>query len=81
MNWLGIGNFTCLKLVETAENIVAKHKNFKVNPLSPKFPHFYRFWEFPTNLNFVPTNWLKFPKLGKFPPSINTGRAWRMNLI
>ena len=59
-------------MVETAENIVAEHKNFKVNPLSLKFPHFYRFWEFPTNLNFVPTNWLKFPKLGKFPQSSST---------
>ena len=62
----------CLNVVEYAGNTAEKYHNYTVNPPSAKFPHFYRFWEFPTNLNFVPTNWLKFPKLGKFPPSINT---------
>ena len=52
---LGIGNCIPLKFVEYAGNMAAKCKKCKVNYLSFKFPHFYRFWEFPTNLNFVPT--------------------------
>ena len=76
MDLLWIGNSIRLKLVEPVGNMAAKCKKCKVNHLSFKFPHFYRFWEFPTNLNFVPTNLLKFPKLGIFPQSINTGYSF-----
>ena len=45
-----------LKQPEIEGHMAAKYEIYYIQPLSLKFPHFYRFWEFPTNPNFVPTN-------------------------
>ena len=45
-----------LKQPEIEGHKAAKYEIYYIHPLRLKFPHFYRFWEFPTNLNFVPTN-------------------------
>ena len=45
-----------MKQPENEGHKAAKYEIYYIHLLRLKFPHFFRFWEFPTNLNFVPTN-------------------------
>ena len=54
-------------MVETAENIVAEHKNFKVNPPKSQIPTLLQVLGIPNKSKLCPNKVAEIPKIGKIP--------------